>query len=823
MEHVLSKKEIKERMKIISNTKLENIPFSILPEVFSLDYYFISYSHKDYKEVYYDIFNMQYLGVNIWYDRGIPAGKDWKEVAKRNISPFECKGVILYISENSLTSSAVIDEVRYIQSIAKPFVAITIPFTKDYVYHGKSVKNKSLSINEMIQVLYENKAIKKSEYEELLSLFPDTVIFLPLSTPTENRVEKIDLATPKVPLLGGRIEIVNDYNYLHVSSIRNKNVDRINLQDFYDLIIYLGGRTDEEYRLIFDSSSLSNCEYLEFIFLSTYSSIMLFEIGLYAFANDKRFKGFFEEENNDIYLAVADVLDGAFYNCVSLERYIDPKNKPLGSYAYYNCSSLKDREIHISDTKEIGDYAFAGCISIEKVHLNNAITRIGIGAFKDCYSLREIDIHPIGIKEINDYTFYNCTSLPKIFISNKVTRIGEEAFYNCSYLSVIGIENVIQLGKRAFYGCNKLICKVEYENIEYLGYPGNIYLIAFRVKDKNKPINKINDECQIINDGLFEDNKNIAHNFILPKSVVHIGSSAFKNTDLEEIIIPEGVVAIEEETFANCSFLENVKLPELLNTIRNKAFYNCSKLEYIALPNVLSFIGESSFESCSSLKEIYLPHLIWIINKKAFMNCSSLKKVELPDMLKQIREYAFYGCQKLTSVLICYGIEKIYPYAFSNCSSLKDIYFRGEKWNWRSINIYDEADDIQIEGKYIFYWWDYYEDVKYIHCYDGTLFNPLLNAIPEDKKITIKSDKDIYCDLYIEGYVTYRKQEYIIARVYEEEDFDPNKTQTYIFIAKKQKDGTLSYELSYDPILDSYVLNKYCEENGLTPIKINKL
>ena len=81
-------KQIIVKKYIINHNELETIPIVCLPDVHTTDYYFVSYSHKDYKEVYNDIFDLEQAGLAIWYDRGIPAGNDWKEVATKYIAPF---------------------------------------------------------------------------------------------------------------------------------------------------------------------------------------------------------------------------------------------------------------------------------------------------------------------------------------------------------------------------------------------------------------------------------------------------------------------------------------------------------------------------------------------------------------------------------------------------------------------------------------------------------------------------------------------------------------------------------------------------------------
>ncbi len=74
---------------------------------------FVSYSHKDYKAVYCDLIEFQRAGVRYWYDRGLPAGKDWNKVVEEKIKSPLCSGVVFYLSRNLFLSRSVLREIEY--------------------------------------------------------------------------------------------------------------------------------------------------------------------------------------------------------------------------------------------------------------------------------------------------------------------------------------------------------------------------------------------------------------------------------------------------------------------------------------------------------------------------------------------------------------------------------------------------------------------------------------------------------------------------------------------------------------------------------------
>jgi len=59
---------------------------------------------------------------------------------------------------------------------------------------------------------------------------------------------------------------------------------------------------------------------------------------------------------------------------------------------------------------------------------------------------------------------------------------------------------------------------------------------------------------------------------------------------LKEIIIPEGILEIEEEAFANCSHLTKVTLPSTLRKIGRNAFAGCKALEQVVVPDAITEI-----------------------------------------------------------------------------------------------------------------------------------------------------------------------------------------------------------------------------------------
>lgn len=198
---------------------------------------------------------------------------------------------------------------------------------------------------------------------------------------------------------------------------------------------------------------------------------------------------------------------------------------------------------------------------------------------------------------------------------------------------------------------------------------------------------------------------------VIPKQidgaqVTVIGEEAFaKCTGVERIIIPEGIVKIENGAFYQCTSLEKIVLPSSLRIIGSepkkqltyswngvfegcpiksvilpaeltelgkRTFAYCKELTTINLPNTLRKISESCFVGCVSLGKALLPDNLLEIGERAFES-SGLSRIDFPTTVRTIGKNAFLSCVKLTAVHLHEGVETIEDHAFENCKALREI------------------------------------------------------------------------------------------------------------------------------------------------------
>ena len=87
-------------------------------------YLFISYSHRDSREVLETITLLHRRKVRLWYDEGIAAGNDWP----RNIEThMRCSAMVLFfLSQHSLSSDNCLSEIETAVSLKKPVLYFTL-------------------------------------------------------------------------------------------------------------------------------------------------------------------------------------------------------------------------------------------------------------------------------------------------------------------------------------------------------------------------------------------------------------------------------------------------------------------------------------------------------------------------------------------------------------------------------------------------------------------------------------------------------------------------------------------------------------------------
>lgn len=534
---------------ICRSARLEEIPEKFRPAVIADDYYFVSYSHKDYKSVYPDMLRLQEEGLEFWYDGGMVPGISWKEIARRYINRYCCRGVIFYLSENSLASAAIHEEIEFARRHGKDFIPIVLPLARDRELDGKTVRaGEYISTEKMLRLLSEQGIqIAPDKRDSLFEILADDVLVLPLQEDASVRARKIREKLKKQPLLAIERDTVTSINDLDAISIRAD-----------DFLAPIAPET-------ISACAFSNCRGLASAELPP--SVRFIEG--YAFYNCWSLKDI--DLRRTRLLAVR---TSCFQGCRSLESAsFPPQTHTLGKEAFAYCSSLR-KVLFPEHLERLEEGAFRACCSLAEIALPPALRTIGDEAFENCISLREIQF-PKHLRTIGRGAFGGCEALCSALLPKELHAVGAEAFAGCASLETIELPaGVTVLEEGTFADCTALT---------------HVLLPAALVR--------IGKECFVRCDAL--------EGIRFPAALQNIALWAFCDCgSLEEVLFGGADTQIGERAFANCSALKGVALPTRLKTIAEATFYACSSLRTVCVPASLSEIGAGAFFGCFGLQAI---------------------------------------------------------------------------------------------------------------------------------------------------------------------------------------------------------------------------
>lgn len=272
----------------------------------------------------------------------------------------------------------------------------------------------------------------------------------------------------------------------------------------------------------------------------------------------------------------------------------------IGEEAFVNTNVVN---ITLSGSmKVIGRLAFAGCLNLNKIILNDGLEKIESNAFYES-AIKEINI-PSSVKTIGSYAFKQCRSLSKVTLNEGLEEMGEGAFANTVVIEEINIPGSVKsIGAEVFNGCTKL-------------------------------------KTITLNEGLEE-----------------IGSKAFYQTAITGINIPGSVQTIGGSAFSNCTILREVTLNEGLQKISTSAF-NKTAIKEINIPGSVQTIGENAFIGCTDLSNVTLNEGLKEILKQAFQQ-TAIEEIIIPSTIEKIEANIFRLNTKIKKITVLNKKEKI--------------------------------------------------------------------------------------------------------------------------------------------------------------------
>lgn len=392
------------------------------------------------------------------------------------------------------------------------------------------------------------------------------------------------------------------------------------------------------------------------------------------------------------------IAEGAFATCNSL-KWLDIENvKSIGKNAF---AKLPFSALEINQVDTIGESAFAGCDKLENPVIQNVKT-IGASAFAG--SGAQTDDNKVlldSIQNVGSRAFEGCqfTSADIRDLEKVTTYTDPETKIEYSPFAKSSIKKVEFSDETKNTVCTKAFKNVTslqsvelayclaYGNISTIdasAFEGCVNLTDINLSDKLTTINGL----AFYNTGLTEITVPASLTKITAASAAGKTVSPFAGgvlrkvtfadgvtkslqgmfmgtTSLEEVVLPESLKTIDQNTFKDCSSLKKLSVGksggenvlDTVETINAGAFNGCSSLETLTLKNVAKIDSSDTnrtFGGCMSLKKVSVTGvtttdntgkttLSTTIGTSAFKDNKALKEINL-DTIKTVSQEAFRGC-----------------------------------------------------------------------------------------------------------------------------------------------------------------------------------
>lgn len=432
--------------------------------------------------------------------------------------------------------------------------------------------------------------------------------------------------------------------------------------------------------------------------LTTVKANSIVNIGANAFKNCTNLQSF-----TTTYCPMT-IGDYAFYGCSKLTTFTinaeyGSQLTSIGNYAFYGCSSLPTLEEGIlfeqfTGLETIGDYAFANALArhpkttyayVRVPLAGSKLTSIGAHAFDGVTKLRYLTLPPT-LKTIGEYAFYGCES----------GEIEKDGFTRCTALESIG--------KYAFSGWNNTYslsmyvdltnCKLTTINegtfrnsrLASVKLPASVTTIGSYAFAENNGLKTFESSCNSlsIDDYAFYKTGLTSFDFT---HTLNIGSYAFSNTKLTEVVCPTSFQYLPEGIFMDCTALTSFDASRSqLKSIGAHAFEGCYSLATVKLNRsyFTGSIGAYAFAGTLKAKTSggYYNTKLTIsgydrtssIGSYAFQN-SSVNDFTWPSHLSTVSDGVLNGSKYLSTLILPEGVENAgsTKYPFADCGHLKRV------------------------------------------------------------------------------------------------------------------------------------------------------
>ena len=442
-------------------------------------------------------------------------------------------------------------------------------------------------------------------------------------------------------------------------------------------------------------------------------------IGENAFANHEGFLDELEEYSLTLPSSIKEIGKGAFeYSGVSGEVVIPESIKAIPENMFMESPYLTSVVMH-SGVTVIGASAFNGCYALESaplleglvsiedyafnyssvtsVDFPSTVTHLGKYAFA-ATCLTEVTI-PANIKTVPEYCFNSCYDLKNVTFEDGVEYIEAYAFSSSgSYDSIVIPPSMKEIRSDYVF---RYVDRIENFVFNATCYESDLV----PCKDSSLKLNVSGRFRGIVSSSGVQIGK-----FIIGENVKYIPTAIAYKANIEELVLPDNIVAVGEDAFEYCTIEKALVIPESVKTVYKSAFFGITIPE-ITLPEGLENAKEFAFSeivadvlyyNCKNcvfetasgeteidgiydspfcgdeLKSIVIGENVQTLPDFTFCYVTSLETVHIPENIKALSKgaFAFSGVKTVTGMS---GITKLEDYTFYECENLTSLDIENSK------------------------------------------------------------------------------------------------------------------------------------------------
>lgn len=290
--------------------------------------------------------------------------------------------------------------------------------------------------------------------------------------------------------------------------------------------------------------------------------------------------------------------ESAFNNCKSLEKIDFPMSLDTIDYAAFKGSGLKN--VDLSKVGKYVDYwVFSECDKLESISIGAQIEEFHVNSVANCKSLKKIVIDPNNTEYASD----GSSIVDKLDNRLLLVAGGVSGTYKIP-------KDVNAIDPEAFYGCSKIQGYDTSENYRFKTING----VLFRDVVYKGQTGLALVACPITKTG----------SYTIPSTTIGISASAFQNSQITSVKIPNSVKYIGTCAFEECKGLKKIVIPGSVLKISNSAFWGCSNLERVQIKKGVKYIRRNAFKDCGKLTRIEIPNSVIRIAKTSFKGCEDV-------------------------------------------------------------------------------------------------------------------------------------------------------------------------------------------------------